>query len=57
MVLLYFVCVLVVYASEWTVPAVRIAKLLISRKFPTFALKWLSEFWGYIVKTDQRGVA
>ena len=47
---------LVVYTSEWIVPAVWIAKLLISRKFLTFALKWLSEFWVYIVKTDHRGV-
>lgn len=50
---LYFLCVLVVYASEGIVPAIWTAKLLVSGKFPTFALKWLSEF---IVKTDHRGV-
>lgn len=51
-----FLCVSVVYAFEWVVLAVRTARLLLSWKFPTFALKWLLEFWGYILKTHHRGV-
>jgi len=56
MVLLHFSCVLVVHAPEWIAPAAWIAELPVFRKLPTFALKWLSGFWGYIVRTGHRGV-
>lgn len=44
MVWLYFWWMLVLYASEWVVPATWKAKLLVSRKFPTFALLTTEEW-------------
>lgn len=47
----------VVYTSEWVVPAIWTAELLVSRKLPIFSLKWLSEFWDLlkrIAKTTEK---